>query len=165
MTWSERPKSKRSLSADCHRQMRHPKAGLAEQRDSIRSSSSPPQERDFCQSSVFHLHQSAQTVSARALGLKSTDVKKTTQTRKQSTFGVFLVFHGNITSYDHILGIYYIFYCFHLSEQNKIPRCSGCKTSLSSRYSKISIMEFLSWNVFYSEMYSRKYIFKARLCF
>lgn len=41
VTWSERPNSKLSLSADCHCQRRQPKAGLVEKQDSDCSSSSP----------------------------------------------------------------------------------------------------------------------------
>lgn len=43
--------------------------------------------------------------------------------QESSPVGLYSVFHGNITNYNCILGIYYMFHCFHISEQNKTPSC------------------------------------------
>lgn len=60
-----------------------------------------PSKKGISASQVFHLHQSAQTTSARIPGLKSTDEKKPTQTRKQPRWVLFSISWKRYTSQSH----------------------------------------------------------------
>lgn len=79
-----------------------------------------PSKRQISASQIFHLHQSAQTTSARILRLKSTDVKKTAQTRKQPSWVLFSISWKHYKSQSHSR---YSSHCFHIYEQNKTPSC------------------------------------------
>lgn len=120
VSWSKRPNSEWPVSADCHWQRWHPKAGLVEQ-DSIHSSSSLLRKgflpvKSFTCTSLLRPHQQEY--------LGSSLLMRKNQHKQESSPGGFCsVFHGNVTHHNHILGIYYMFHCFHISEQNKTPSC------------------------------------------
>lgn len=86
-----------------------------------------PSKKQISASQFFYLHQSALTMSARILGLKATDVKKTNTNKKAAQLGFIQYFMETLQiswkHHNHIPGIYYTFHCCHISEQNKAP-CS-----------------------------------------
>lgn len=107
------------MSADCHCQREHPRAGLVEQ-NSIHSSSSLLRNR-YLPVKSFTCTSLLRPRQQKRLGLKSTE--KNQHKQESSPVGFYSVFHRNITNHNHILGIYYMFQCFHISEQNKTPCC------------------------------------------
>lgn len=123
VTWSNRSNREWLVSADCHCQRWHPKAGLVEQ-DSIHSSSALLR-NGFLSVKPFTCTSLLRPCQQEYLGW-SLLIWKKQHKQESSPVGFYSVFHGNITNHYHIQGILLRFIVFiSLSKIRPLAVCYG----------------------------------------
>lgn len=77
--------------------------------------------------------------------------------QESNPVGFYSVFHRNITNHNHILGIYYMFQCFDISEQNKTPSCM-LRYRTVKQASLPGILKYQYRNFFHEIYFFQRYI-------